>query len=423
MNAAPGPQPQSEPGPLPQTGPGPLPRSGTGRATARPPLLTRTFGVLVGGHLMQAIGYSSMPLLPLYLDHLGADRARVGELMALASIGGLLLRPLAGWALDAVGRRPTLIIGTLCLALGLALMGGVDRIGPLIIASRLLVGIGAGTLFTAYFTLAADVIPPSRRTEGIALFGVSGLLPLWVNPAIDAFEPAPANLRWAFAGLGGVVLLSLFFVLRVVEAPRVRVPGLPSPRAALRMLSARNLLPVWLATVVFSALVAGFNAFVGVTAAAHGIAQPSLVWVTYAGAAVTVRLLGPGLPARVGPRNLIAPAMGAYVVACLLVASAATRADLLWAGAAAGLAHGYCFPVLTSQTVTRAPAERRGAAMAGFTSLWEAAVLVFTPLFGRLADATDDAVLFSALAVSGVAGLVVWVVAEHRLGAGADQNA
>jgi MFS family permease len=342
--------------------------------------------------------------------------------MALSSIGGLLLRPAAGWALDTIGRRPTLVFGTLVLALGLALMGGVDRIGPLVICSRILVGIGAGTLFTAYFTLAADVIPPSRRTEGIALFGVSGLLPLWVNPAIDAFDPAPADLRWAFAGLGVVVLLSMFFVLGVAEPAREKNPDPPSLKAALRTLVARNLLPVWLACIVFSALVAGFNAFVGVTASAHGIAHPSVVWLTYAGAAVTVRVLGPGLPARVGPRNLLAPAMAAYIVACILVAGSETQADLLWAGASAGLAHGYCFPVLTSQTVTRAPAHRRGTAMAGFTALWELAVLAFTPLFGRLADATDDSTLFASLGLCGVVGLALWAVAEQRLGPRLDQK-
>ena len=38
-------------------------------------------------------------------------------------------------------------------------------------------GIAAALLFSALFTYGTDVVPASRRTEGIALFGVSGLLP------------------------------------------------------------------------------------------------------------------------------------------------------------------------------------------------------------------------------------------------------
>ena len=54
-----------------------------------PPLFTRSFVLLTLAQLLQAAGYASMLLLPLYLDHLGADRSTIGAVMAVSAIGGL----------------------------------------------------------------------------------------------------------------------------------------------------------------------------------------------------------------------------------------------------------------------------------------------------------------------------------------------
>jgi MFS family permease len=54
----------------------------------------------------------------------------------------------------------------------------VHQLGPWLYAVRIVHGIAEAMLFAALFTHAADLIPPARRTEGMALFGVSGLLPI-----------------------------------------------------------------------------------------------------------------------------------------------------------------------------------------------------------------------------------------------------
>jgi predicted MFS family arabinose efflux permease len=90
---------------------------------------------------------------------------------------------------------------------------------------------------------------------------------------------------------------------------------------------------------------------------------------------------------------------------------------LLLAGLLAGVGHGYAFPVLASQVVSRAPTSVRGSALATFTGLWSASSLVLSPTFGALADRYDDATMFAAAAMFAVAALVVWLWFEHRHGA------
>ncbi len=387
----------------------PAPTSG-----AREKLLTRPFLLLVFSHFAQALAYASMLLLPLYVEHLGANRSQIGTIMAAAAVGGLLFRPAAGWALDHVGRRPTLLVGTVVLFVGMSLIAFVDRLGPLVYVARFIIGMGVGTLFTGYFTWAADLVPESRRTEGLALFGVSGLLPLAIGPVVQQFGVATPDLRWLFPIVGAAILVSSLTLFFIHEPERHRAPADDDVSAA-QALTQPGLRPVWLATVVFAGLVSVFFAFATVTAANRGIADSAAVWFTYAAGAIGVRLLGARLPDRIGPTNLVAPALACYGGAYLLAAGAWSVQAFMVAGLLAGLGHGYCFPVLTSQVVTRAPDRLRGGALATFTFTWELSGLVLTPLFGWIADVTDDATMLTTATLFGMVGLSAWAVWEHRV--------
>jgi predicted MFS family arabinose efflux permease len=381
----------------------------------RQSLITRDFVLLVIAHFLQALGYSSMLLLPLYLEHLGASRTAIGAIMATAAVSGLVTRPAVGWALDTLGRKPTLVTGTILLVAGMLLIAPVDRIGPLIYFQRTVLGVGIGILFAGYFTFAADLVPASRRTEGLALFGISGLAPLLVNPLADRIGIEPPSLRWFFPVVGLFIALSLLALAPLPEPRGERREG-RSMRLALVALRQRPLWPVWFATVAFSTLVAVFMTFATVAAEARGVERAPSLWLSYALGAIAVRLFGARLPDRIGPSNLVAPALGAYVIAMLLASSAASFGDFLMAALLAGIGHGYAFPVLTSQVVSRCPESFRGSALALFTGLWLAAELVGSPGFGAVSDRHGDGVMFIAAATTGIVSLALWLLLEHRFG-------
>ncbi|MCB9681680.1 MAG: MFS transporter [Alphaproteobacteria bacterium] len=366
----------------------------------------------MGAHFLQALGFSSMVLLPPYLETLGADRSTIGAVMATAAVGGLVTRPIVGWALDRVGRKPTLTAGTLLLVAGMLLLGGVDRVGPLVIVARLLAGAGVGTLFTGYFTLASDLVPEARRTEGLALFGVSGLVPLVVNPLATRLGVDASGVRWFLPLVGGAILLSLLLLRGVPEvrahAAQAR-PSLAEVGAALRR---RGLWSVWVADAVFSSLVATFMAFCLVVAGRAGIPQAADLWFAYALGASGVRLLGATLPSRLGPSRVLAAALLCYVGAIALLGASADRATLLASGLLAGVGHGYAFPVLTAQVVTRAPLALRGSAMSMFTGLWDTTKLLAPPALGLAADRWGDGVMLDVAAAAALGGCVVWAALE-----------
>lgn len=382
--------------------------------TRNPPaLFTRDFGLLVGAHFLASLGFASMLLLPLYLDWLGASRAEIGGLMAAASISGLLTRPAVAWALDTVGRKPTLAMGMSLGAAGLGAVWFVQDTGPVAWAMRLLFGLGEGAMFSAFFTFVADIVPERRRTEGIALFGVAGLLPLSVSPISALVGINPPDLRWFLPAVGLVVALSALFLVPLPE-PRGRAgrAGL-SLRDALAALAARPTWSVWLGTVMFAGMTSVFMSFATVVAAGRGVSLPSGLWLTYSLGAAGVRIVGARLPDRLGTSNLVAPSLAVYALALVLAARAQTDAGFFLAGALAGLGHGYCFPVLTSQVVSRVPERYRGSGLSTFTALFGISALAFSPALGALADRCGDAWMFSATALAMVAGIAAWAGLER----------
>jgi predicted MFS family arabinose efflux permease len=232
---------------------------------------------------------------------------------------------------------------------------------------------------------------------------------------VDGAGVDPPSLRLFLPVVGLAVSGSLFFLWRLPEPPRAATTERFSIRGALRALAARPLIPVWIVTTLFSGLVAVFLAFVTVVAQRRGIAHPSTLFFAYAGAAALVRTVGARIPDRLGPGNLVVPAIASYVGALLVAAGAWSELGFLVAGALAGVGHGYGFPVLIAQAIERTPTHLRGSSLALYTALWAASSLLLTPIFGAVADAWDDASMFSLAATVAVAVLTVWVGVEHLL--------
>lgn len=383
-------------------------------AADRPKLITGAFLLLVAGHFLQGLGYASMLLLPLYLQHLGANRTEIGAVMAMAAIGSIVARPVIAWSLDTIGRKRTLVFGTGVMVLPMLGLYLVTEISPLVFVLRAIMGAGVGALWTGYFTFASDLIPPSRRTEGLALFGISGLLPLVVNPFAGALGIAPPELRTFFPIIGLCTLLSLVPLLILKDAPRVSRVERFRFGAVLNAMREKNLFSAWVAITALGAIVAVFQSFSTVVAENRAVERPGAIWLFYAFGATFVRATGGRLPDRIGPARLITPAFLSYAIAAIIAANGSSFAAFCTAGLFAGVGHGIGFPVITSQVVSRTPEHLRGSSLATLTALWEIASLAFTPLFGAIADAHGDKTMFYAAAGMIASSLLIWWPLERH---------
>ena len=135
---------------------------------------------------------------PGYLLELGADEVRIGLIVGVAGLATIVVRPGAGRVMDEHGRRLVIRAGTLMVAVSTLTMAFTSHIGVALVAARLVQGIGQALTMTAFWTYIADRVPAANRAHGIAVFGISGLLPMGIAPALGDLI---LTTDWSYQGL------------------------------------------------------------------------------------------------------------------------------------------------------------------------------------------------------------------------------
>lgn len=124
------------------------------------------------------------PLLPLYLSEtFGADKEAIGIVLSGYTLTALAMRMLSGYVVDTFPRKTVLLIGYFFFALFFA---GYLAAGSLLLFAivRTLHGAPFGLATIANSTVAIDVLPSSRRTEGIGYYGLSNNVATAIGPTI-----------------------------------------------------------------------------------------------------------------------------------------------------------------------------------------------------------------------------------------------
>lgn len=131
--------------------------------------------------------YVLTPLLPLYLsEHFGAKKDVIGLVLSGYTITALFFRPFSGYLVDSFPRKKVLMV---CFGAFSIFFAGYLAAGTLLMFTivRTLHGGPFGALTVSNSTVAIDVLPSSRRTEGIGYYGLSNNLAMAIAPTIGVF--------------------------------------------------------------------------------------------------------------------------------------------------------------------------------------------------------------------------------------------
>ena len=382
---------------------------------SREPLLTRAFVLGFVANFLHTLALHSYLHLPGYLRGLDATATTIGWVMGAMSISAIGLRPLIGRLLDTRGRRFIVLVGSVFNVVFSAAYLTVDHVGPWIFVVRLGHGLAQAMLFSALFTVAADIVPRSRRTEGIALYGVSGMIPLSLAGLIGDGILAHAGYRELF---GFTVIAALAGAAAAWFVPDSRPDpseGDAPSRSFFAAVSSRSLRPVWLAGFSFAFAVASYFAFLKAFVLEREVGSVGLFFTAYTIAAVGLRVAFGWVPDKVGPTRVLIPAIVclAIGVGTLAVASNALLVGL--AGTLCGIGHGYAFPITSALVVVRSRPSERGVGLAAFSALFDVGLLVGAPSLGLLLELTDYTTMFSAAAALAAAGAVGFVIWDRRV--------
>ena len=163
--------------------------------------------------------YILTPLLPIYLSEIfHATKDMIGLVLSGYTITALLFRPFSGYVVDTFPRKTVLLI---CYAAFAVFFAGYLAAGTLLLFTivRTLHGGPFGALTVANSTVAIDVLPSSRRNEGIGYYGLSNNLAMAIAPTAGIFI-----YRWShsFELLFWLALLIAFAGLAIDSTVRLK---------------------------------------------------------------------------------------------------------------------------------------------------------------------------------------------------------
>jgi MFS family permease len=377
-------------------------------------ILTPMFLVVFAANLLQGMAFAMFLHLSGFLKGIGAGESVIGLVAGVGSIFAIALRPAVGRLIDTVGRRPVALTAAVVDLVAVLSFLLISEVGPLLYLVRSVQMVASGSLFAVLLVYGADVVPASRRTEGLALFGVSGLAPLAFGGVVGELTLRSNNYDQLFIVAASFVAISLVFCWFLPESvTEQEAAGQTNFREAV---TRRELLPVWWLTFVFSFVLVGYFVFLKTFVDETGVGSVGLFFTAYASTAVVLRLGLAWLPGRIGENRVLFPAVSFVAVGFLTLAFTSSVAGVVVAGVVSGIGHGFAFPILYSQAITRVSDADRGSAMALFTSLFDVGPLVAGPILGLLIESTSYQTMYAALAGVTVAGLAVYWAGNRRLG-------
>ncbi len=186
--------------------------------------------------------YLLTPLLPLYLvERFDATKDVVGLVLSGYTLTALIARPFSGFLVDTFPRKRVLMI---CFFLFFIFFGGYLGASSLLLFTivRTLHGAPFGALTVANSTVAIDVLPSSRRNEGIGYYGLSNNLAMAIAPTAAIYL---YRLTDNFQLLFWLALIVAGLGMVAVSPVKTLSRPLPSGRgASLRSRAARQPSPL-----------------------------------------------------------------------------------------------------------------------------------------------------------------------------------
>lgn len=175
--------------------------------------------VMTTNFLLYFAFYLLTPLLPLYLSEtFGATKDAIGIVLSGYTVAALIVRPFCGYVVDSFSRKKVLM---LCLSGFAVFFAGYIAAGTILMFAicRTLHGGPFGAVTVANSTCAIDVLPSSRRNEGIGLYGLSNNFAMAIAPSIGIYLHNMVDSYMILFWIAFVVAISAVLIAWTIRLP------------------------------------------------------------------------------------------------------------------------------------------------------------------------------------------------------------
>lgn len=357
-----------------------------GNISKKPKLWNKSFVSVFFTNLFTAnCFYILLAVMPLFvLEQLRLNEAYIGVVMGVFSVSGVIARLLGGYFVDTAGRYKIFIIA---LAVFLLCTFGYIFTASFaaLVAVRLLHGIGWGLTSTASSTIAADVVPPSRRVEGLGYFGMTMNIGMALGPALGVLLLNYIAFNQLFMACS-LLAFAAFLTGFAVKVPKFKKQ---SVKFTFSNLIEKNVLGIAFMLFFYGIAYGSIIGFVVVYGKQLGIANSGLFFMFFAVTMIIIRpIIGMRLD-RSGPGNSLGYGFLLIIISMVMLNRTAGSAMFFFAALILGLGAGVVMPLLTAMAINLVSPGRRGAANATIFTAFDGGIGAGAVFFGKMASITS----------------------------------
>ena len=378
-----------------------------------------------------------LPVLPLYIESLGANSQQIGLVMGSFAIGLLAFRPRLAQMADLQGRKRVLLIGMSAIVAApigylavqalppISLEGvfwgrtwRVDLAIPLMMALRALHGISIAAFATAYSALVVDISPPQNRGELIGYMSLVNPLGLALGPALGGYLEEWFGFILVFLAAIGLGTVGLICTAQVREARRpASLSDLATPGKSLfwrQLWTPRIRIPFLLLLLVGLAF-GSLSTFVPLYVRQLGVdLNVGLVYTAAAFSSFGIRLLTGRASDRHGRGRFITFSLIFYMLAMGMLWSAHSAPMFLFAGLLQGAGSGTLIPMIAALIADRSQPDERGRlfglCMVGF----DVGIALAGPILGLMVDGIGYRAIFGLSGLLICLGVLIFITTSSK---------
>ena len=370
-------------------------------------LVTPSYCFILAANFLLYFGFWLLiPVLPFYLSEVfSAGNSTIGIILSCYTVAALCIRPFSGYFLDSFARKP-LYLMAYCIFM--TMFAGYIIAGSLtlFILFRIIQGVSFGMVTVGGNTVVIDIMPSSRRGEGLGYYGLSNNIAMAVGPMSGLFlHDAGMSFTTIFCcSLGSCI--AGFVCASLVKTP-YKPPVKREPISLDRFILLKGI-PAGISLLLLSIPYGMTTNYVAMYAKQIGINATTGFFFTFMAIGMAISRIFSGKIVDRGKITQVISA-GLYLVvfsffllsACVYLISWNNLLCTVVFFAVAlllGVGFGIMFPAYNTLFVNLAPNSQRGTATSTYLTSWDVGIGIGMLAGGYIAEVStfDKAYLFGA---------------------------
>ena len=354
-----------------------------------------------------------MPTIPLYLTEvLSIESSKMGIILSSYAFALLLIRPFSGFLVDLYPRKILYLIGISCfMAVFVGYYFAVTV--SFFIILRFIHGLFWGLSSVSANTVAIDIIPTTRRAEGIGYFGVNMNIAMAIAPffAIAIYEEKGFSYLISVAILMGALAI---LVVCFINVPKRISIERKQPLSLDRFILVKAL-PILFNQIFITFGWGTLMAYAILYGIESGVENAGLFFLFLAGGIITSRVISGKLVDRGHIHRVIIFAVAVVSLSFLSFALIQTVYAYNISAFFIGIGYGTLLPALQTIYINMAPTSRRGTANSTYLTGFDLGIGVGMLIGASIASQYGFANMYLFTSFLCFVGLLIYAISSRKI--------